>query len=52
MMGASVEAQGYSMLGLLELGLGRPEAAIPHLRRCEQIAQRLGFLKLGHLQWA
>jgi tetratricopeptide (TPR) repeat protein len=52
-MGASsVEAQGYSMLGLLELGLGRPEAAIPHLRHCGDMAQRLGLLELGHLQWA
>ena len=52
-MGASsVEAQGYSILGLLELGLGRPKAAIPHLRRCGQMAKRLGLLELGHLQWA
>jgi len=52
-MGArGVEALGYSTLGLLELGTGRPEAAIPALERCGNITTNLGLLELGHLQWA
>ena len=52
-MGArTIEAEGYSMLGLLELGTGRPAAAVAPLRRCGQLATDLGILELGHLQWA
>lgn len=52
-MGTSVvEAQAYSMVGLLELGLGRPAAALEPLRRCGRLATTLGLLELGHLQWA
>ncbi|TCO45211.1 AAA ATPase-like protein [Kribbella antiqua] len=52
-MGAQfVEAQSYSMLGLLELGVGHPAEAIAPLRHCGEMAARLGLLELGHLQWA
>jgi DNA-binding CsgD family transcriptional regulator len=47
-----VEAQGYSMLGLLDLGVGRPAAAIVPLQQCERIATELRLLELGYLQWA
>jgi DNA-binding CsgD family transcriptional regulator len=52
-MGARfVEAQAYSMLGLLELGSGRPADALQPLQHCGDLAVRLGLLELGHLQWA
>jgi len=47
-----MRAQAYSALGLLELGAGRTEAAVGHLQCCRQLALDLGFLELGHLQWA
>jgi DNA-binding CsgD family transcriptional regulator len=52
-MGAHfVEAQAYSMLGLLELGRGRSTDALKPLELCGELAVRLGLLELGHLQWA
>lgn len=52
-MGAgAVEAQGFSMLGLLDLTLGRPSDAIPALQRCGALAKTNGQLEMGHLQWA
>jgi DNA-binding CsgD family transcriptional regulator/tetratricopeptide (TPR) repeat protein len=49
---AVIEAQGYSMLGLLELSIGRPAAALEPLQHCGRLATRLGLLEFGHVQWA
>ena len=52
-MGARfIEAQGFSMLGLLELGLGDPAAAIDPLEHCGRLSSEFGLFELGHLQWA
>jgi hypothetical protein len=47
-----IKAQALSVLGLWELGAGNIEAAIAHLQDCRRLAFDLGFLELGHLQWA
>jgi DNA-binding CsgD family transcriptional regulator len=47
-----LEAQGLSVLGLYELGIGNPAAAITPLERCGQLSHQFGFVELGHLQWA
>jgi DNA-binding CsgD family transcriptional regulator len=52
-MGAGfIEAQGFSILGLLELSIGRPDAAIEPLERCRRLSTDFGLFELGHLQWA
>ena len=52
-MGAGfIEAQGFSILGLLELSVGKPDAAIAPLERCRQLSTDFGLFELGHLQWA
>jgi DNA-binding NarL/FixJ family response regulator len=48
----SVEAQGHSALGMVELGAGHSEEALGHFRRCGDMAQELGLLELGFLPWA
>ena len=51
-MGARfVEAQGFSMLGLLELSIGDPAAAIAPLEQCGRLSSEFGLFELGHLQW-
>lgn len=47
-----IVAQAHSVLGLLDLTLGRTSDAIVSLRRCEQLAVDLGLMELGYLQWA
>ncbi len=47
-----LEAQGHSMLGLLELSLGRPADAVPALQTCGRLSRQFGLVELGHLQWA
>ena len=52
-MGATfIEAQGLSMLGLLELGIGHPAAAVEPLESCGRLSRQFGVFELGHLQWA
>lgn len=52
-MGAQfIVAQGYSALGLLDLGLGKPASAVASLQRCQEIAVELELMELGYLQWA
>ena len=52
-MGATfIQAQGLSMLGLLELSIGHPAAAIAPLEECGRFSQQFGGFELGHLQWA
>jgi DNA-binding CsgD family transcriptional regulator len=52
-MGAgAIEAWAYSVLGLVQLGLGHTGDAITQLERCGDLARRLGILEFGHLQWA
>ena len=52
-MGATfIEAQGLSMLGLLELGTGNPAAAVEPLESCGRLSRQFGVFELGHLQWA
>jgi DNA-binding CsgD family transcriptional regulator len=43
---------GRSALGLLELTLGRPEAALPHLEACARLADRIGLVEPNTVQWA
>ncbi len=47
-----LEAQGHSMLGLLELSLGRPADAVQPLETCGRLSRQFGLVELGHLQWA
>jgi DNA-binding CsgD family transcriptional regulator len=52
-MGATfIQAQGLSVLGLLELSRGDPAAAIAPLRECGRLSRQFGLFELGHLQWA
>ncbi len=52
-MGAQfIVAQGYSAIGLLDLGVGKPASAVSSLQRCQQIAVELELMELGYLQWA
>ncbi len=52
-MGAQfIVAQGYSAIGLIDLGVGKPAAAVASLQRCQQIAVDLELMELGYLQWA
>jgi DNA-binding CsgD family transcriptional regulator len=41
-----------SALGLLELGLAHPEAALHHLAECEQNARATGLVNPNFVQWA
>jgi DNA-binding CsgD family transcriptional regulator len=43
---------GRNALGLLELGLGRPEAAVTPLAACADAADRIGMREPNTVQWA
>ncbi len=47
-----VQAQLHGSVGMLELGLGRPHAAIDPLERSRHICERLGLGNLVWWQWA
>ena len=47
-----IQAQALSVLGLLELSIGNPAAAIAPLQRCGLLTTDFGLFELGHLQWA
>jgi DNA-binding CsgD family transcriptional regulator len=47
----SLLLQATSGLGLLELGLDHPEAAIAHLTQCREIAERGGFKEPNIVRW-
>jgi DNA-binding CsgD family transcriptional regulator len=48
----AIEAHAHIMVGLLELGLGHPDLAVPSLERARQLCTELGLLELAHWQWA
>ena len=47
----ALEMHADAGLGLLELGLDRPEAAIVHLCCTREIARRSGMRELNYVQW-
>lgn len=48
----AVEAHSHAVAGLLELGLGHPDLAVPPLERAQQLCTELGLLELAHWEWA
>jgi DNA-binding CsgD family transcriptional regulator len=48
----AIEAHARAAAGLLELGLGHPDLAIPPLERARDLCTELGLLELAHWQWA
>ena len=49
---ASIETYAASILGLLELSLGRPDRAIPHLMACDRLRLDHGAGLLAVVHWA
>ena len=48
----AVEAHSHAATGLLELGLGHPDRAVPPLEHARRLCTELGLLELAHWQWA
>lgn len=48
----AIEAHAHAAAGLLELGLGHPDLAVPPLERARDLCTELGILELAHWQWA
>ncbi len=48
----SLEMHAHAGRGMLELGLDHPEAAIAHLSRTREIAERGGFAEPNYVQWS
>jgi ATP/maltotriose-dependent transcriptional regulator MalT len=48
----AVEAHAHATAGLLELGLGHPDRAVPPLERARDLCTELGLLELAHWEWA
>jgi DNA-binding CsgD family transcriptional regulator len=47
----ALELHADAGLGLLELGLDHPEAAIEHLSRTRELAERSGMREFNYVQW-
>jgi DNA-binding CsgD family transcriptional regulator len=47
-----MELLAYCVLGLLELGLGQPQAALPPLEQARRLAATTAFQEAGHFQWS
>ena len=47
----SMAMSAHAGLGLLQLGLDHPEAAIVHLTRTREIAEHAGFAEPNYVQW-
>jgi len=48
----AVEAHAHAVAGLLELGLGHPDLALPPLEHARHLCTELGLLELAHWEWA
>ena len=48
----AVEAHAHAAAGLLELGLGHPDLALPPLEQARHLCTELGLLELAHWEWA
>jgi ATP/maltotriose-dependent transcriptional regulator MalT len=48
----AVEAHAHAINGLLELGLGHPDLAIPPLEQARHLCSELGLLELAYWEWA
>jgi len=48
----AVEAQAHAAAGLLEMGLGHPDLAVPPLEDAQRLCSELGLLELAYWEWA